>query len=292
MLSDTQVQFYCDNGYLLVEDVLTSDEVRRLRIALDELADRSRAITMSDDVFELSAGHSRDNPQLRRVTSPELHHEAYAELVNHPKVLGVVEALLGPDIRFHHGKLNIKMPSTGDAAIEWHQDWAFYPATNDDILAVGVYLDDCGPENGPLQVLPGSHKGAVLEHNDGMQFLGAAEPSEAGLGNNDAVALPGRAGSITIHHVRTLHGSRANTGDRPRLLMLNNYAAADSWPILGIADLAEFDSMMLRGSPTMTPRMEALPVRIPADLGLTGSLFTTQESVRGRSFGEDVAATT
>lgn len=292
MLSDIQIQFYRDNGYLLVENVLTADEVGCLRTALDELIDRSRAVTASDNVFELSAGHSQSTPRLRRITSPELVHDVYADLTRHPAILDAVEALLGPNIRFHHGKLNIKMPSTGDAAIEWHQDWAFYPATNDDILAVGILLDDCGPENGPLQVMPGSHKGPVLEHNDGMQFLGAAELSEIGLCNDDAIALPGRAGSMTIHHVRTLHGSRANTGDRPRLLMLNNYAAADSWPVLGIADLAEFDSMMLRGSPTLIPRMEALPVRIPADLGLSGSLFTTQESVRGRSFGEDFAVAT
>ena len=291
MLSDSQVQFYRDNGYLLVEDVLRSDEVQRLRTALDELIERSRFVTASDNVFELSTGHSRTAPQLRRITSPELEHEAYADLARHPAILDAVEALLGPDIRFHHGKLNIKMPSSGDAAIEWHQDWAFYPATNDDILAVGIYLEDCGPDNGPIQVVPGSHKGPILEHNDGMKFLGAAELSEVGLGNDDAIALPGRAGSITIHHVRTLHASRANTGDRQRLLMLNNYAAADSWPILGVADLAEFDAMMLRGSPTMMPRMEALPVRLPADLG-TVSLFRTQEPVRGRSFGEDVAAAT
>ncbi len=291
MLSDTQIQFYRDNGYLLVENVLTADEVRRLRAALDELIDRSRAVTASDNVFEFSTGHSRSTPRLRRIRSPELEHEVYADLTRHPAILDAVEALLGPNIRFHHGKLNIKMPSSGDAAIEWHQDWAFYPATNDDILAVGVYLDDCGPENGPLQVLPGSHKGRVLEHNDGMQFLGAAEISEVGLGNDDAIGLPGRAGSITIHHVRILHASRANTGDKPRLLMLNNYAAADAWPILGVADLAEFDAMMLRGEPTMMPRMEALPVRLPADLG-TVSRFRTQEPVRGRSFGEDVAAAT
>lgn len=290
MLSEAQVRFYDDNGYLLVEDVLTPAEAARLRAAVDDLIDRSRGETGSGATYVLAEGHRADRPRLRRVTNPEKHHEAFEALRFHGGVLDVVESLLGPDIRFDHGKLNIKEPFGDDAAIEWHQDWAFYPHTNGDMLAVGVYLDDCGEENGPLLAIPGSHKGPILEHNDGRRFLGATDIREAGLDNATAVSLPGRAGSITIHHVRTLHASRPNAGDRPRLLLLNSYKAADCWPLMGgVPDLDWYDGLMVRGETSWTPRMEALPVRLPADLGRVG-LFTTQEPVRGRSFAGETAA--
>ncbi|MBT6204765.1 MAG: phytanoyl-CoA dioxygenase family protein, partial [Rhodospirillaceae bacterium] len=149
--------------------------------------------------------------------------------------------------------------------------------------------DDCDEENGPLLAIPGSHKGPILEHNDNGHFLGATDIAEAGLDNSQAVSLPGKAGSITLHHVRTLHASRANTGDRARLLMLNSYKAADCWPILGVPDLDWYHGCLVRGETSWTPRMEPNPIRIPADLGQVG-LFTSQEAVRGRSFGEDAVA--
>ena len=70
-------------------------------------------------------------------------------------------------------KINIKAPEYG-AAVEWHQDWAFYPHTNDDLLAIGVALDDCEEENGPLMVIPGSHKGPYTTI---MQGISSAVPS-------------------------------------------------------------------------------------------------------------------
>ncbi len=71
--------------------------------------------------------------------------------------------LFGLDVAIQTSKLNTKAPEGGQA-VEWHQDWAFYPATNSSLLAVGLMLDDVDAENGPLQVIPGSHKGPLLSH--------------------------------------------------------------------------------------------------------------------------------
>ena len=68
----------------------------------------------------------------------------------------------GPTVRLQTTKLNTKAPG-GGAAVEWHQDWAFYPHTNDDLLAIGLILADVDEANGPLMVIPGSHKGPTLE---------------------------------------------------------------------------------------------------------------------------------
>ncbi len=78
--------------------------------------------------------------------------------MRHGAILEILRELIGPAIRFDTSKLNMKSPGYG-AAVEWHQDWAFYPHTNSDLCAVGVMMDDCGIENGPLLCIPGSHRG-------------------------------------------------------------------------------------------------------------------------------------
>ena len=64
-------------------------------------------------------------------------------------LLDIIEQLLGPNVKLHHTKLNMKAPG-GGAQVEWHTDWGFYPATNDDILEIGLKFDDMEIENGCL----------------------------------------------------------------------------------------------------------------------------------------------
>ena len=104
------------------------------------------------DVFDLDDGHAPERPRVRRIKAPDRQHPAYAALMRSSTVLDVVADLIGPNIRFDHAKLNCK--PAGGGAIEWRQDWAFYPQTNDDMLAVSVMLDDCEADNGPLHVIP------------------------------------------------------------------------------------------------------------------------------------------
>jgi ectoine hydroxylase-related dioxygenase (phytanoyl-CoA dioxygenase family) len=95
-------------------------------------------------------------------------------------ILDCVAPLIGPGVRFQGDKLNMKTAEVG-SPVEWHQDFAFYPHTNDELLAVGIALDDCLLENGCLLVIPGSHKGPVLDHHQDGVFVGAISPSRAGV---------------------------------------------------------------------------------------------------------------
>ena len=105
---------------------------------------------------------------MRRIKTPHLWHPAYAAAVHHPNILEVLKQLWGPSIRFDVSKLNLKAAGYG-APVEWHQDWAFYPHTNDDLAAVGIMIDDVDTDNGPLLVIPGSHRGAIFDHHaDGV----------------------------------------------------------------------------------------------------------------------------
>ena len=92
-----------------------------------------------------------------------------------------------------------------------------------------------------------------------------------------------KAGGISIHHVRTLHGSLPNTSSQTRRLLLLQYCAADAWPLLDFADWDEFNKLLLRGEPTWEPRSKAVPVRIPRPYAERGGSIYEVQSLLERS---------
>ena len=94
------------------------------------------------------------------------------ELARSERILGRVTPLIGPDIQLQHSKLATKPPAKGMGTFAWHQDFAFFPHTNSDLVAVMVMLDDATPENGCMQMVRGSHKLGLLDHTEDGQFHG------------------------------------------------------------------------------------------------------------------------
>ena len=227
---------------------------------------------------------------MRRIKTPHLHHPEYARLVRHPKILAVLRDLWGPDIRFDTSKLNMKCAGFG-APVEWHQDWAFYPHTNQDLAAVGIMFDDMEMENGPLMIVPGSHRGPIHDHHVDGVFCGAMHPDEPEANYGAAIPLTGKAGSITVHHVRAIHGSAPNVSDKDRRLLLFQFRAADAWPLLGFKDgIEKFKELMVCGE-HREPRLEHVPVRLPLPPAkLQGSLYENQKGMKSRYFGLPIAA--
>ena len=101
-----------------------------------------------------------------------------------------------------------------------------------------------------------------------------------------AVPCPGRAGSITIHHVRAVHGSATNFSGKDRRFLLFQYRAADAWPLLGFKDgIEKFDELLLAGAPTLSPRLAAVPVRLPLPSAeYQGSIYENQRATGRRYF--------
>ena len=112
-----------------------------------------------------------------------------------------------------------------------------------------------------------------------------------------------KAGSISIHHVRCLHGSRKNNSEKARRVLFAGYCAADAWPLRGILDSGiqpnstEGDYLgnvyeavkerMIVGEPSLVARVEKNPVRMPYPPAKSvGSIYENQKEVLGRSFGE------
>ena len=262
LLAETQISFYQENGYLVVENAISADLVALLREVMAGFQERAKKVKATDSLFDVAPGHGSDSPKLRRVKNPVDNHPEFNALMRSDTILDIVAPLLGGTVRFDHSKLNFK-PAGGQTRIEWHQDWAFYPHTNDDLLAVGVMIEDCTEENGPLQVIPGSHKGPVYNHHHGGLFTGGIAQRDLEDQLDRAISLTAPAGSVSVHHVRTLHASSNNRSTRDRPLLLFSYSAVDAFPVLHSIDLAEYDSRILRGEPTLAPRAEAVPMRLP-----------------------------
>ena len=264
-LTEKQIEFYHKKGYLGVENVLSDKEVTDLRQVTSEFIEKSRTVTESDDVFDLEPEHSQDNPQLRRIKNPFKQHPVYKASLHHERILTIVSQLIGYGLRCNGHKLNLKLDKLG-SPVQWHQVWAFYPHTNDDLLAVGIAIDDMNTENGCLMVIPGSHKGKIYSHHQNGKFIGAITDSE--FKPEGAVPIELKAGGISIHHVRMLHGSAINTSDKPRRLLLAQYCALDAWPLIQLGkandELEQFKGEIVQGDINIEPRLNEIPVRIPA----------------------------
>ncbi len=285
-LTPQQLDFYRREGYVVAHDVLDASELGRLHAARNELLAGALGISDHTPLYDLEDTHSPEQPRVRRLKLPHQHHPVFHELIRSPKLLSLMTSILGPSVRMHTSKLNLKSADYG-APVEWHQDWAFYPHTNDDVLAVGVLLDDFTPDNGPMMVVPGTHFGPIHSHHQDGVFVGAIDPRHISTEIDRAVPLIARAGSITLHHARLIHGSALNTSRQPRSFLLYEAMAADAWPLAGglFGSLEEFNSRMLCGQPTLQPRMTAVPVRMPFPKAPeSASLYQSQKYMAKRFF--------
>ena len=288
MISDQNVAFYRETGYLVVENVYSDDEIQQMRGAVANLVSRAAGVTDHDDVYDLEPSHTPERPRVRRIKEPYNVDHLFRSMAEHPRLIAVLRRLLGDDLRLHGGKINIKAAEYG-SPVEWHQDWAFYPHTNDDVLAVGVMLDDMTEQNGPLLVMPGSHKGPTYDHHADGIFAGAIDPERCSVDFSGAARITGKAGACSFHHVRAIHGSEQNRSGKDRMLMLYQVAAADAWDLRRFNESwDEREGRMLAGHSTLEPRMVPAPIRLPyPPAKFDGSIYENQRGMKQRYFAFD-----
>ncbi|WP_229812021.1 phytanoyl-CoA dioxygenase family protein [Streptosporangium pseudovulgare] len=204
VLTEEQREFYFSNGYPLLEEVISSEWLTRLRATTDEMVEHSRTIDRSDTVFGIEPGHSAETPRLRHVTSPVDQHPDYWRFARDSALADIAADLVGPNVKFHHSKLNFKW-ARGGVEVKWHQDVQFWTHTNHSSLTFGTYLYGCSPDQAPLGVIPGSHEGELydLYDSDGVWTRALNDSDAAALPADRTVYLPGPAGSVTVHNCRT-----------------------------------------------------------------------------------------
>lgn len=276
MLTGEQRTQYREQGWLAVEGVVDDAWLDRLRAVTDEFVDQSRALTESNMIFDLDAGHSADEPRLRRLSSPTDLHPTYWEFASQGPIVDVVVDLIGPDVKFHHSKLNFKAPRGGEE-VKWHQDIQFWPHTNYDLLTIGVFLEDVEPGMGEVGFVPASHDADLFDLYDGDVWVGALADDDVEKAGVERAEFPtGPAGSITVHHCRTIHGSAPNSSDRARPLLLQTYAAADALAYTDLVKASPHGEELIRGEPPRWARHDPRPCLIPPN-GPYRPIFAAQQ---------------
>jgi hypothetical protein len=274
---------YKRDGYVVIERFMPDGLLCELRAETNRMVAAAREgalVGRQFDVIDTSTG-----PELRRIKDPESTSGIYDRAMRWDPLIDLVAELLDGTVRFDHGKLNFK-PPTGGGALDWHQDYPFYPNTNTDMLAVGIMIEDCTPENGPLMVVPGSHKGEVFDHHQDGVFVGGVASDAIGDLAKQAVTLTAPAGSISIHHTLTLHASTENRSTLSRPLLLYNYFATDAFPVFAARDWEAFNARILRGETVYTPRYDPATCKVPApkpiaeSANAAGSIFDVQRKLK------------
>jgi len=280
VLTQSQREHYFREGYILLEKIIGDEWIRKLRAATEELVERSRKVTKSDTVFDLEPAHRPDAPRLRRVSNPVEHHPVFWEYCTQSPLGDIVADLVGPDVKFHHSKLNYKWAQGGEE-VKWHYDISFWPHTNYSPLTVGTYLYDCGMDNGPLGVMPRSHEldPMLSQFDHHGRWTGCLrEEDVAKLDQSKAVYLTGPAGSLTIHNCRTLHASPKNLSDTGRPLLLFTMTSADAFPYTVNPIKPKHDQTIIRGQRAAWAHHDPRPCLIPPDWsGGYTSIFSLQQ---------------
>jgi ectoine hydroxylase-related dioxygenase (phytanoyl-CoA dioxygenase family) len=220
-LAPEQLRQYHQDGYLVIDGLLDPDEVEELRKAAD-------TPQVKQPLKE--AGGDQTIVHLLEITAK---HPAFRALALDQRIVRLVAQLLGPDLQLQHSKLATKPPRKGAGEFAWHQDFAFFPHTNANLLAVMVMLDDATPENGCMSIVRGSHKRGLLNHLVDGYFTAACQEPEHWSRPADIVPLTPKAGGISIHHCLMLHASPNNLSGRPRRGVVYEYRAGDAYQLAG-----------------------------------------------------------
>ena len=234
ILSQNQKKQFWTDGFLLVENAINDRQLENLKKTFLDWVNESRNYktdygeTMDGRPrFDLQPGHSSDVPGLRRIQSPEEISEVFADVMRNGRSVDMCAELIGQGIRFHHGKVNSKLPGTA-TKVNFHQDFPFEPMTNDDMITCLLFIDDVTLENGPLEVVPGTHKGPLYSHWHNGTFTGSVSDEILAEHEDKIIRCTGKAGSVCLMHASLLHGSAPNLSNKSRTLYISTYYAEDA----------------------------------------------------------------
>lgn len=271
VLTQQQVERFWRDGYLMAAGAVDDRLLAALRAELDRwIADsRSHDAAWGETLdklprFDVEDGHRPDRPRLRRVNNPAEISEIYYQSTFDSAMAEMVAALIGPNVKLHHCKINIKLPRT-DTRVGLHQDHSYTPHTNDDVVTGLLLLDDMTAANGPLQVVPGSHREGQKSLWQDDVFTGQVDPADRAELVDRLVELHGTAGDVCLMHTNLVHGSAPNRSDRRRALHISVYSAADAFPLRRSPLPNRLEGKIVRGEATRFARLAAGRIELPAD---------------------------
>lgn len=281
-LTDGEISSFRKDGFVVVENAVHDDQLSALRHQFDAWVQESRIHTANFGEtlngrprFDLEAGHTADKPRLRRVNAPVEAGDAYRFAMTDSRMTDAVADLIGPNVKFHHSKINSKLPAT-QTEVKYHQDFTFTPHSNDDVVTALLMIDDMDSANGCLMAVPGSHTGPLYPLWHEGRFTGAVDPTLDANFAQQAVPITGRAGDACLMHTRLVHGSAPNGSDRRRVLAIFVYSAEDAIPLSPNPMPNLDEGCIVRGRRTGKIRSIAFDMQAP-ELPAGTSFFEQQE---------------
>lgn len=271
-LSNEQLCEYHEKGYLLVKKVFSNEIIAKAIQIVEK-------ILSHEPIEEVAELEPNDKNIARRIWSPTKRNPFFMEMATNTKLLDMIEQIIGSNILLHYSKLNLKGPKVG-SLVDWHQDFAYYPHTNTDLLSCLVHLDAAFKKNACLQVLPGMHKLGVLSHYDKTgYFRGKILKHAVGIENITPVSIPSEPGDVIIIHCLTPHYSPINTSSIYRRVFIPAYRAADAFPIYfgSHASHNEPDITLIRGKTSNYARTKNMNIQLPLPEKPFSSLYQIQE---------------
>ena len=271
------------DGYVMLENTISAEQVKQLTNALDSWVEESRnhqgaygnTIDHRPRFDVQPETHSADHPALRRVASPVEIDQDYWDVAQNNAALDLTAAIFSPNIKFYASKVNLKLPGS-KTEVKYHQDFPFDPHTNMDMMTVLIFLDDVTMENGPLQLVPGSHRGPLHSLWQDGKFTGAVAPEIEQDAIKQSVACTGKAGDACLMHSAVLHGSSSNLSQDPRRLFIVTYVAEDAQPFVANPIPTIYDGTIVRGQKTGQVRATSFQMDLP-EHPKTASFFGQQE---------------
>src|SRR5260221_14555978 len=269
-LSAMEAEQFRTKGYVLVPDAVTPDELGALRADLAAWIEESRnwSANYGECIdgrprFDLEDTHNAADPGRRRINNPAEISEAYRRVAFESRIADIAAELVGPDIKFHHCKINLKQPRS-TTRVGYHQDFSYTPHTNLDIAEALLLLDDMTLDNGYLKVVPGSHRDGQMTLWRAGTFVGESAPEQVTELEKHAEPILGKAGSVCFMHPLSVHGSDTNVSEVSRRLFICCYTAADAVALAPSPLPNRFEGAMVRGKPSRVARLAGVTVELPS----------------------------
>ncbi len=217
ILSEEQLRFLSENGYLALPKITSDEEVAELREIIENLFGKKAGLDQGAYFNFAGAEEDEDAPSVPQIVAPHNFAGKLKKTEFRRNAAELARQILGPQARFHIDHTLVKPPVDG-AATPWHQDEAFKDARYlYKEISIWMPLQPVNEKNGCMAFIPKSHAKGILPHrspNDDPR-VHAVECCD-GFDPADAVACPLPAGGCTIHFGRTLHAAGPNRSDAPR----------------------------------------------------------------------------
>jgi len=228
-----QAKFYHQEGYVFPISVLNAQDAEEYLNYLEQVETQYGIENFVNTNWGLK---------------PHLLMTCFDDLIRHPAILDVVEAILGPNLLCYESAFFSK-PAHDDQFISWHQDPTYWGLASNEFVSAWVALSPSKIESGCVRVLPRTHKDGILTHVDTFEeknMLTRGQTVTGNLDESEAVDMELELGQMSLHHVSIVHGSNPNRSDYRRLGFSIRYIPPSVKPITDVQDSA----MLVRGTDT------------------------------------------